>query len=457
MFFRIHNLPYFANSADLFEQISQQPWAIFLDSGFPSCTQGRYDFLSSSPSTTLVTRDKTSLVTYQNGDSFSTQENALDVAQSLLPATLDSAPQLPFFGGLMGYVSYDYGLNLAGLTSQHKPNPEGFADVALALYEWVVVVDHEKQITKLVSYAKKPLEDGYWQSLIEQFTFIEHSASSSFSIDGQPISDLEEASYKKAFESIQSYLVEGDAYQVNLARRFKVKAQGNAWQAYAVLRKVNAAPFSAYLNTSFGQILSSSPERFIQVNKQQVETKPIKGTIRRALIPSQDEQLKSILRHSEKDLAENLMIVDLLRHDLAKNCELGSIKVTDLFSIESFSRVHHLVSTIKATLETDKTALELFKGAFPGGSITGAPKHRAMQIIDELETCRRGIYCGSIGYIGCNNNMDMNIAIRTLSYSHNELSFHVGGGIVIDSTLNSEFDETLIKAQAIFEMIERFT
>jgi len=261
--------------------------------------------------------------------------------------------------------------------------------------------------------------------------------------------------YGRAFRRIHDYIRNGDCYQVNLAQRFAAAASGDPWLAYQALRVINPAPFSAYLSTPYAQILSASPERFLKVQNGRVETRPIKGTRPRAGHPRLDAELVEALRQSEKDRAENVMIVDLLRNDLSKNCALGSVKVPRLFEVESFATVHHLVSTVTGELEPGRDALDLLRGCFPGGSITGAPKLRAMQIIEELEPHRRGVYCGAIGYIGFDGNMDLNIAIRTLVYSGGVIRCSAGGGIVADSRLEDEYQETFDKAAAMLKLLQQ--
>ncbi|MEO7726326.1 MAG: aminodeoxychorismate synthase component I, partial [Burkholderiales bacterium] len=254
---------------------------------------------------------------------------------------------------------------------------------------------------------------------------------------------------------VLDYIQAGDCYQINLAQRFAAPATGDPWLAYQALRVINPAPYAAYLNTPHGQVLSASPERFLKLERRRVETKPIKGTRPRAGHPRVDAELAAELKASAKDRAENVMIVDLLRNDLSKNCEPGSVRVPRLFDVESFATVHHLVSTVTGTLRQGHDALDLLRGCFPGGSITGAPKLRAMQIIEELEPHRRGVYCGAIGYIGCDGNMDLNIAIRTLVYAGGSVRFWAGGGIVADSRLEDEYQETFDKAAAILKMLQQ--
>jgi para-aminobenzoate synthetase component 1 len=240
---------------------------------------------------------------------------------------------------------------------------------------------------------------------------------------------------------------------VNLTQRFRARAEGDAWQAYLRLREINPAPFSAFLDFPDGKVLSSSPERFLYVEGDRVQTKPIKGTRPRAANGAQDRALADELRASAKDRAENVMIVDLLRNDLGKNCVPGSIRASKLFDVESFASVHHLVSTVEGRLAPAKHALDLLAGAFPGGSITGAPKVRAMQVIEELEPHRRSVYCGCIGYVGFDGNMDLNIAIRTLVHHGEYIYAWAGGGVVADSEVEAEYQESLDKAAALLEVL----
>jgi para-aminobenzoate synthetase component 1 len=282
--------------------------------------------------------------------------------------------------------------------------------------------------------------------------------TSTFHLNGELKCNFPEQAYYQAFDKIQHYIREGDCYQVNLAKRYEIETLGEPWEAYQRLRHLNAAPFSAYFSTENLTVMSSSPERLLKVKDQQVETKPIKGTRRRDLTdPQKDKAMADALQKSLKDRAENLMIVDLLRNDLGKVCKPGSIQVPKPFELESFATVHHLVSTITGTLAEKASAIALLRACFPGGSITGAPKLRAMEIIEELEPHRRGVYCGSIGYIGFDGNMDSNITIRTLVHSENRLRFWAGGGIVADSHADEEYQEAHDKAAAMIALIDSFS
>jgi para-aminobenzoate synthetase component 1 len=328
--------------------------------------------------------------------------------------------------------------------------------MALGIYDWAVVVDHAEQRTWLTGQGRDPETDFKWERLVRLFSDPPAERKRcAFQVTSRVTSNLARDAYARCFDRVKRYIADGDCYQVNLAQRFAARAAGDAWLAYQALRIINPAPFSAYLSTPYAQVLSASPERFLKVADGCVEAKPIKGTRARAGHPRLDAELARALRESVKDRAENVMIVDLLRNDLSKSCKLGSVRVPQLFDVESYATVHHLVSTVAGELRDDHDALNLLRGAFPGGSITGAPKLRAMEIIEELEPQRRGVYCGSIGYIGYDGNMDMNIAIRTLVYSRGEIRFWAGGGIVADSTLDQEYQETFDKAAAMLKLLQQ--
>jgi len=265
---------------------------------------------------------------------------------------------------------------------------------------------------------------------------------------------MSQADYLQKFERIQQYLQSGDCYQINLAQRFTAGFEGDAYSAYLQLRHSNQAPFSAFIRLADAAVLSISPERFIEVKARQVETKPIKGTKPRFADPLLDTQSAEALRHSTKDRAENVMIVDLLRNDLGKVCTPGTVRVPALFAIESFPAVHHLVSTVTGQLDALYQPIDALRAAFPGGSITGAPKVRAMQIIEELEPHRRSVYCGAIGYISQHGHMDTNIAIRTLVISDQQIHCWAGGGIVADSQGMAEYQETYDKVGKILPVLQ---
>lgn len=446
-------LPYFEDSSQLFESIAHQPWAIFLDSGFPYSDQGRYDIIATDPVVTLETHGNTTKIVKQNAISYSDEDPFLLVKQQV-DLGIKTTDELPFNGGAIGYFSYDLARRLEKVPVIAK-DEENIAEMAVGIYAWAVVVDHIDKKSYLLGNG---IEQEAWLRLIQQFsTLVPVGNDLTFSILEKPRSNMTKERYAQSFEKIKAYLREGDSYQVNLAQRFYSPCSGDPWVAYKTLRKINSAPFSAYLNLPEVEVLSSSPERFLKVVDGEVETKPIKGTRPRFLEQVKDREQISDLSLSKKDRAENVMIVDLLRNDISKNCKEGSVKVPKLFDVESFATVHHLVSTVKGVLAEGHHALDLLRNSFPGGSITGAPKIRAMEIIEELEPNRRGIYCGSIGYIGFNGNMDTNIAIRTLVHSENTIRFWAGGGIVNDSVMDDEYQESFDKAAALLNLLEQFS
>ena len=446
-------LPYFTDSSTLFSAFAEQPWAIFLDSGYPNSQQGRYDIISFNPICTLVTHGSVTKITRHDVTIESTLD-PFDLVKAELHRPSITEYELPFNGGAIGYFSYDLARRLEKLPIIAS-DAEQIADMAIGIYTWAVIVDHHQQQSYLVGYADS---DAQWQELIEQFSVLKTSESETpFSVTSAITSNMDESTYATAFKKIKQYLKEGDCYQVNLAQRFVANCTGAPWTAYLKLRALNTAPFSCYLNLPNVQVLSSSPERFLKVTQRLVQTKPIKGTRPRKTDIFEDEQQKQSLQNSDKDKSENLMIVDLLRNDIGKTCKKGSVKVPLIFNVESYATVHHLVSTVTGVLEDDQHALDLLKTCFPGGSITGAPKIRSMEIIEELEPNRRGVYCGAIGYIGFNGNMDTNIAIRTLVHSNDTIRFWAGGGIVNDSEMADEYQESFDKAKALLDLLKEFS
>ncbi len=446
-------LPYQADSARLFEAIADLPWAVFLDSGRHYPAQSRYDILSAQPYVRLVTRGA---LTEIYGDAVElSREDPFSLLKRSLAVDPACGGELPFCGGAIGYFGYDLARRLERLPTIAE-DAERIPEMAVGIYDWAVVVDHVERRSWLVGQGRDPDTDLKWSRLVGMFSDPPRErARAPFRILSPVASNLTHDAYARAFRKIRGYIHDGDCYQVNLAQRFSAAASGDPWLAYQRLRIINPAPFSAYLNTPYAQILSASPERFLKVEGGRVETKPIKGTRPRAGHARLDAELIEELRASGKDRAENLMIVDLLRNDLSKNCALGTVKVPKLFEVESFATVHHLVSTVTGELRAGRDALDLLRGCFPGGSITGAPKLRAMQIIEELEPHRRGIYCGAIGYIGFDGGMDANIAIRTLVHSQGAIRFWAGGGIVADSKLEEEYQETFDKAAAMLRLLQQ--
>jgi len=450
----VAKLPYFQDSAVLFEPWAEKDWSVFLDSGYPYINQGRYDILAAEPTQTFVTVGGITEVRTKEGVNVS-RENPFELLKQHLGEDSHLMEGLPFSGGVIGYFGYDLARQL-----EHLPeialNAENIPDMAVGIFDWAVIVDHQEKRSVLVVQGKDPHTIEQRSYLIDQFSQLPDRKKQieSFRVLGAVSSNMTKEEYAKAFHRVKQYLYEGDCYQVNLAQRFVVPCEGNSWAAYLELRKKNPAPFGAFLNFPQVRVLSSSPERFLKVKQGRVETKPIKGTRSRKQNFTDDQGQITELKQSKKDRAENLMIVDLLRNDISKSCKLGSVRVPKLFDLESFATVHHLVSTVCGELEDQYHAIDLLRGCFPGGSITGAPKLRAMEIIEELEPHRRGIYCGSIGYISFNGYMDTNITIRTLVNSAKTIRFWAGGGIVADSEMEYEYQECFDKGAALFSVLD---
>jgi len=449
----ITELPYHADSTALFEHVVDEPWSMLLDSGHGGAVSGRHDIIVADPSATLETWGDTTVLDRRGAIEHSS-EDPFALLRAELGGHHPAPAGVPFAGGAVGYFAYDLARRLESLPDLAR-DTEGMPEMAVGIYDWALVVDHEARRSVLVGAGRDPRTRDRWTELGERFAGPATPADRpAFRVAGAARANLEAEGYRRAFERVHDYLRAGDCYQVNLAQRFEVVVEGDLWSAYRRLRTINPAPFAAYLHVPDARVLSVSPERFLQVDPDgRVETRPIKGTRPRAAGAAEDAALAEALASSAKDRAENVMIVDLLRNDLGHVCRPGSVRVPRLFEVESFPTVHHLVSTVTGRLADDRHAVDLLRAAFPGGSITGAPKIRAMEIIEELEPNRRGVYCGAIGYVGFDGAMDSNIAIRTLVHSDGTARFWAGGGIVIDSRADAEYQETFDKAAALLSLL----
>jgi para-aminobenzoate synthetase component 1 len=472
MTYVVESHPYL-DGASLFSKVAAQPWAMYLDSGVTPLSlniseHAEYDILAIKPRVTLVTQDHLTTVSY--GDVVEhTSADPLELIRNHLeePAVVSDQSETgdhpcSYMPGAIGYFAYDLARRFERL-DEIALNDELLPEMAVGVYDVVVVVDHKRKLTQLVlrvsengSQAQLDSQalQAQWRTLIEA-ELTSHEQDKTFEIvleerlKSEPIQDnMNQQHYSQCFDSVRNYTVEGDCYQVNLAKRFSAKVSGNAWLTYYQLRSASPAPYGAYFNFPFAQVLSNSPESFIQCRDRKVKTSPIKGTRPRDHgDPDNDQAIAQLLLASSKDRAENLMIVDLMRNDLSRCCELGSVKVPTLFALHSFANVHHLISTITGVLKMNLHVLDLFRSCFPGGSITGAPKIRAMQIIEELEPHRRGLYCGSIAYIGMDGSLETNIAIRTMVIKDGIARYSAGGGLVIDSDVEEEYQEIIDKAR----------
>ncbi len=471
------------------ERLAGLPYRIFLDSAARSTRVGRYSFLTADPVAVVRSKDGRT-----ECGSRVVSENALEALRMLLaPYAADPLPGLPpFQGGAAGYLAYDWGRQLERLPAP-RHDDLSVAAVVLGVYDWVLAWDHETSRAWLISTglletspparARRAAERA--AAVLERLKSADAVAPVSMAsdnaiadaTDGRAAealpkahtysvseewadprlglrSSFTHAAYLDAAAKVREYIFAGDIFQANLSQRFDAPLDEPSWSLYCRLRTRNAAPFAAYLDFPEAVILSASPERFLRVDVGgHVETRPIKGTRPRGVGPEHDAALGLALTVSAKDRAENLMIVDLLRNDLSRVCAPGTVHVPELFALEHYATVHHLVSTVVGVLAPGEDALSLLRAAFPGGSITGAPKVRAMEIIAELEPPERGVYCGAIGYISLTGTLDCSIAIRTAVAHAGRVYFSAGGGIVADSDPEQEYRETLDKARGMIDAL----
>ncbi|MGU5699244.1 aminodeoxychorismate synthase component I [Aeromonas allosaccharophila] len=443
----IHHLDHSAELHQLFARLQHQPWAMLLESAGPLGADNGVDIISADPLATLETRGLVTTLT-RHGESSEHHEDPLALlarTQQQLLGELDlCATRLPFIGGALGLFGYDLGRRFERLPVQAAADI-AVPDMAVGIYDWALLRNMASGDWQLVHWGDEA-------GLANRLAWLEQQQAAprpAFSLQGAWQSNMSRAEYGEKFARIQEYLAAGDCYQINLTQRFSAPYQGDEWQAYCLLATANKAPFSAFIRLPDSALLSLSPERFLLLDGRHIETKPIKGTRPRHPDPATDRQVALELAQADKDRSENLMIVDLLRNDIGRVSRPGSVSVPHLFSVESFPAVHHLVSTIHGELDARWQGVDLLRACFPGGSITGAPKIRAMEIIEELEPQRRNAYCGSIGYLSQHGRMDTSICIRTLIAEAGRLHCWAGGGIIADSDADSEYQETYDKVARI--------
>ena len=450
---RVTELEYSDDVARRFRALADLPWPVWLDSAARGGPSGRYDIVAADPYITLRTRGESTEIATRGGAPVHSPGSPFALLRAQLGERVAPIDGLPFCGGAIGYFGYDLGRRLERLPSIAVADVD-MPELAIGIYDWAVVVDHENRNARLVGLGRDPRTFERWSSLLERLAArATANRDAQFRVLARAHSTVSRDEYAGAFRRVQEHIRVGDCYQVNLTQRFEARADGDPWAAYLRLREINPAPFAAYLDFPDGRVLCSSPELFLRVAGDRVETKPIKGTRPRDADRARDRALAAALSASAKDRAENVMIVDLLRNDLGKSCVPGSVRATKLFDVESFASVHQLVSTVEGRLSPDKDALDLLEGCFPGGSITGAPKVAAMQIIEELEPQRRGVYCGAIGYVGYDGDLSLNIAIRTLVQHGDSIYAWAGGGVVADSDVDAEYQESLDKAAALLAVL----
>jgi para-aminobenzoate synthetase component 1 len=475
-----------ADPAAICSRFIDLPYLLFLDSVSQQHPDAHYSFLTADPAAVVRSKSFTTEISRDGGPWTSVPGDALSVARSLLPPE----PTTPVFGlppfqsGVAGYIGYDWGAVLERLP-RARYDDLAVPDVMLGLYDWVIGWDHRIGTAWLISTGLPETGPAQEQKARERMKLVRErlegtrvnakagkqagaaGSSSGAPAPSYPVAGVEGAAeiglrstfthrgYLDAVARVREYIVAGDIFQANLSQRFQGPLTEPPFDLYRRLRRRNPAPFAAYLGFGELEILSASPERFLRLDQDQrrIETRPIKGTRPRGLGPMHDAALGRALAESEKDRAENVMIVDLLRNDLSRVCRPGTVRVPELFALEHHPTVHHLVSTVVGELDTGAGAEDLLRAAFPGGSITGAPKVRAMEIIAELEPTQRGVYCGSIGYISATGAMDTNIVIRTYLALRGQIYFQAGGGIVADSDPELEYRETLDKARGLIETL----
>ncbi len=465
----LYELEYFIDPVSLYGFLRNEPYSSFLDSAMDYEKLGRFSFVGYDPFMVLETRGEDIAVMTADGTE-KVKANPFQFLRSLLSyyETKPASGEIPFSSGCIGYFSYDLRYFTEKLPSTAKDDI-ALPDMILSFYDVVLIFDNLLK-KAYISSSGLPLLDAKKnsaraESRLEYAKRYVYSIPSNIFNGPEPLyrnsrpdysgisSNFTRNSYKEAIKRAKDYIKEGDIYQVNLSQRLSTEFSGDSFELYKTLRRINPAPFAAYLNYDKFQVISASPERFLRISGKDIETRPIKGTRPRGINDTEDARLKDELIRSEKDRAEHLMIVDLERNDIGRVCEYGSVAPVEFIITESYSTVHHLVSTVSGRLKDGVDVVDCLLNCFPGGSITGAPKIRAMEIIEELEPTKRGIYTGSIGYIDFSGNSDLSIVIRTVIAKDGVLHFQVGGGIVADSDADKEFDETMDKARAIIDAI----
>ena len=441
------NFDYYKNSVEIFDFLKDNDWSVFLCSNYESFKNERYDIISCCPIKKILAYQNATIVE-SNGLKKVYRGDPINVLKKIMtPSLSDAYSNLPFSGGAIGYFSYDLGNKYESV----KPvgvDTDNIPIMAFGIYDWAIIIDHELKKSILIYSVETKLI----KKVIERFNkknFMSQEKTK-FSIKSQYTSNLTYEEYLERFNSIKSYIEKGDCYQINFAQRFSLDYDGDTWEIFKKILPEYKSPYSSYMNFPFVKILSYSPERFLKIKDSIVETKPIKGTRPTHSNNSKNLLSKNELIDSNKDRAENLMIVDLLRNDIGSISEFGSVNVENLFSIKTFETIHHMETEIQGKLRKNITEIDIIKSLFPGGSITGAPKYRAMQIIDKIENYNRELYTGCIGSIQSNGDMDFNICIRTMTINNQIAQYSVGGGIVWDSTSESEYLEAREKANILY-------
>jgi para-aminobenzoate synthetase component 1 len=460
---RIEEIPNPPSAAQAFELFKDRPFSFFLDSGMDPQRLGRYSFMGSDPFLVMRSRGNEIALLGHDGERVMFG-NPFDILGDLLARyrTDDNTSALPFVGGAVGYLSYDLGHFIERLPSTAVDDLQ-LPECYFGFYDAVAVFDHLEGRAHVAATGlpeqgperqlKARDRAAELRGMVSRAACVEDAgAQRPDEFPDRPVglrSNFSREGYIEAVQAVREHIMAGDIFQANLSQRFEADMPLPPYELYRRLRGINPAPFAAYLDFDGLAVVSASPERFLRIRDDIVETRPIKGTRPRGKDPAADEAMARELVRSFKDQAEHVMIVDLERNDLGRVCRYGTVRVSELMALERYATVFHLTSTVEGRLRPDKGAVDLLKATFPGGSITGAPKVRAMEIIDGLEPTRRSIYTGSIGYLGFDGNLDLNIVIRTILVKEGKAYFQVGGGIVYDSEPEGEYAETLDKAKAL--------
>ncbi|MEA2107846.1 MAG: aminodeoxychorismate synthase component I [Pseudomonadota bacterium] len=466
----------------IFSRLNNAPYPFWLDSGMDHHKLGRFSFMGADPFYQIITQgSQTTVVDCLRGTREISNQALFPLLDNLMSHWQRSkTTELPFEAGAVGYFGYELG-HLIEKFPQTTINDLQMPDAFLSFYDALLAIDHLKQKLFIISTGL-PFDDkntrkkravtrlNWLEKLIENekngdrphffggkgqtcvLRYPEKTGSVPVFFN-QKSSNFSYDHYIEAVKRILEYIAAGDIYQVNLSQRFAIEFTGNPRDFYRKFRTLSPAPFGAYLVTDNHIIMSNSPERYLLIKDDYIETRPIKGTRPRGGSPEIDEQLRQELINSGKDQAEHIMIVDLERNDLGRIAQYGTVHVPEMEIVESYANVHHLVSTVAARIEPTHSTVDCIVNSFPGGSITGAPKLRSMEIIDELEPSCRGVYTGSIGYLDFSGDIDLNIAIRTAVHHQNTLYFQVGGGIVADSDPHLEYEETITKAESFLKTL----
>lgn len=430
-----------------FSRLRRKEEAVFLDSSSVSAL-GRYSIIACRPYQKLVQENGCFTV---NGRPCETP--FLEYAKRYLEEEKEANDTgLPIVSGAVGYFSYDFGQEKEGVISRHEKEVD-IPESILTFYDVFLIEDHETKTLYLSANGKiKEAEQTVEEILTLIATDEEETAVREESV---PLvyANFSSEEYKEAVDDMIRYIIDGDIYVVNMTQQLQIESSILPYDMFCRLREKNPSPFGGYLDYGTFQIVCASPERFMQMRDGKIRTRPIKGTRKRGNTPEEDQQLKEELAGSEKDQSELLMIVDLERNDLNRVCIPGTVKVTELFEVETYATVFHLIANVEGQIRPDRNAVDLIEAAFPGGSITGAPKLRAMELIDLKEHSRRNLYTGSIGYLSLNGDCDFNIVIRTAVHKDGVYHLGVGGGITCESDLAFEYEETWQKAKALLDVL----